>query len=195
MKRARYTVRYLDGREPTVHLCYTPQWCWDYLDGVASVTKGDYRALPKRPSGARPHWPNIREAIDFLGLKLPVEIELNTRAQFQRGLHRTEPEHPALMRKGSKLFGTKRVPASEARWVHRITVHAALPADEMGRTIWHELTHGLQFERDVPLAGSVWDVLTTSHDQYRDGTTYKAKPAEVEANAMMEHNDELPLAR
>jgi hypothetical protein len=194
-KRQRYTVRFHDGREPQVALCYDPEWCWDHFDNVASVTKGDYRSLKAKPkSGARPHQANLQEAIRFLEIQFPVEVKVTGRADWQWGSHRVEPTHYAIGKRGEKFFGTDLVPAEDGRWVHRIRVHESLSAEEMGRTLWHELTHAMQFERDVPMTGSVRDAMQTSHKHYRDGKAYKAKAAEIEADSMMEHNHELPLA-
>lgn len=200
-RRKRWTVRFEDGGEPAVILAYDALEARGWYEGrkgrlVASVTEGDYRALTRSPSGAKPIESNVAEAMAFLGLKLEADITLSNRAQFQRGMYRSIPMHPFLCTHRDRIFGGDIVTASEATWKHTIRLTASQDAEEMGKTLWHELTHAMQFERDMlPHDGTVHDVLVQWRAMYRDGTSYASKPYEVEANNYMQHNKELPLAR
>lgn len=137
---------------------------------------------------------NIAKAIDFLGIKFPVEVRVEHINEWTMGLHYTRVEHPAIvhfMKDGVEITrGGAFVSASEARWTHIIQIDPDLSPRDAGETIWHELVHAMQHERDVPLAGTVaeafisWRVL---------GTTY-ADANEAEANSYMHHNRELSLA-
>lgn len=199
-RRKRYTVTFADGREPAVALAFSAIEARVYYERakglpVASVTEGDYRAL-SAPTGARPNQENIAEAMAFLGLELEVDLTLDPRSKFQRGMHRPMPEHPFLSYRNSRVFGGKLVLATDARWRHQVRIASKQDAETMGETIWHELTHALQFERDSGYAavGTVHDVLIRWRNSYRDGTSYEEKPREVEANDYMQYNKELPLA-
>ena len=197
-RRTRWTVHFTSG-EPEVILGYNAAEAAEYYEDrgrkVARVDEGDYRARPLVPSGARPDMDAVQEAVAFLGLRFPVKIKMSNRAQFQMGLHRPEPTHPLLSFRNNRIIGAAFVRAEDAAWTHNITVAANLAADAMGQTLWHELTHAWQFERDVDFSDTVKTAVVSWNTSYRDGTAYANKPYEVEANSMMPYNEEIPLAR
>jgi hypothetical protein len=143
---------------------------------VLRVTKGDYRKVHRPATGAQPNMLAVREASDFLGLMLPVKVRVSGR---QGGLAGAWTAH---YRAGG--------------WYHDIVVKNWLSVEDMGRTLWHELVHALQFERDSFRPGLPPREVVTRHNKaYRDGTAYRNKPWEVEANSYMDYNSEIALAR
>lgn len=181
MKRTRFTVEFADGTKK-VCLAYTGPEASAYYSvrgwSVLRVTKGDYRKTVKRPTGARPNRARIREAIDFLDLALPVNVRVVNHQHGCYGAHKAKYD------------------AATGQWSHDIIVKSWLTAEQMGHTIWHELAHAMQFERDAWRPGlDVFTIRRTWHTAYRDGTTYRRKPYEVEARSYEPHNDEIALAR
>lgn len=71
--------------------------------------------------------------------------------------------------------------------IHMIVLDARLTEDDASNTLWHELTHALQCERDFRGCGSEFH--TESHRQ-----DYANGPIEVEARSMAEYwAPKLPL--
>jgi len=83
---------------------------------------------------------NWREAVKMLGLEYPVELELGTWPTefdcFPDGYYRREGD------------------------LHRIGVCGGLSEEDISRTIWHELTHALQCERDFDGDGERYHAAT-----------------------------------
>lgn len=202
MKRTRFTATLT---RPTsnevvrkVILSYdasSVRWHYERLGfEVLEVKKGDYRKAsrpPARPTGARPHQQAIQEAIDFLNIKLPVEIKLTSRAGGRYGAHTPVPTGRNVSVRNGRVYNLDLATG----WKHKITVKNWLSAEQMGQTIWHELAHAMQFERDALPVGLPQDCLRHWRTSYRDGTAYMDKPLEVEARSYEPHNSELPLAR
>lgn len=206
-RRTRWTVTFDDGYK-WVCLAYDRpdvERTIAHFHGhrpVAAVDAGDHRKEPQRDHGARPLMSAVREAADLLGLTLPVEVRTNSRQGTKRGCYSPRSKNPRVAyAPGGAVYraGSSATPASEGCWAHTIMVKSYLPAERMGRVLWHELTHALQFERDVlgvlgPDA-TVLDAHMRMRTLYRDGTSYSVKPWEVEAREHEPLNDDLPLAR
>lgn len=179
-RRTRYTVEFHSDTRKMVILAYNSADAAEFYTrrgfNVKRVTKGDYRKPHKPITGARPDHTAIQEAASFLDLSFPVEVRTSSRQGGAYG------HYIARYRAG--------------RWRHSIMVKSWLDAEQMGRTLWHELTHAMQFERDSFRPGLAPNEVRTRHNsRYRDGTSYHQKPAEVEANSYMDYNSEIPLAR
>lgn len=200
MKRQRYTVSVsaADSLDITLRvvLAYDAADARRYYERrgyeVVKVERGDYRKMTQRPTGARPNPAAIREAIDFLGIKFPVDVKVLSNQGGAQGRHRARPTGGNVWTRGSRIFNAE----TATGWVHLITVKNWLTVEQMGQTLWHELSHAMQFERDALVPGRdgssalrAWNAL------YSDGTSYDHKPLEVEARKYEQHNDELPLAR
>lgn len=197
-RRARYTVEFKDGSKK-VCLAYDSAGAATLYERrglkVASVTKGDYRqqeSIPAFPSGAKPDLTAVREAAEFLGIKQPTKIVTNSRVSTHCGHHQLLPTGGNTVKRGNRVLNAD----TATGWVHRIMVKDWLSADQMGKTLWHELTHAMQVERDCLLPGlTPSQVLSAWKTAYRDGTSYNRKPWEIEARSYEQHNDEMPLAR
>lgn len=178
MKRSRYTVttqRPVLGVEREVILAYGPQGAREHFEGrgrvVLKVAKGDYRCVPKGNVIVNSA---LCEAIDLLDIKWPVRVKQTGRAGGRQGAHTL----------GYDL-------------VHCITIKSWLTPREAGRTLWHELAHAMQAEREARNAGvtrpsdvvQVWNSCSA-----RDGA-YRKRPIEVEARSFESWNDDLPLVR
>ncbi len=199
-RRSRFTVtgtaRFSNAVEKKVALAYDAAGARRVMESlgwtVLEVHSGDYR-VPSAPLGAKVNMLSVRTAIKELGLRCPVEIKMSNRAQFQRGLHQAVPTDPSIRQVGKKVYGAE---DAAPDFKHVITIAAKQTADAMGETVWHELTHALQVEREcIPGAQNAREVLQRIKAIYRDGTTYEAKRWEREANAAMANNARLPLAR
>lgn len=149
---------------------------------VVSVAEGDHRVQAARasqqPTGAKVIPAALNAAVNDLGLGLPVEIHYTSRQGSVRGSHGVRPTGPGVTVKGNKVYGID----SATGFKHRIMLKSYLTAEQMSRTLHHELAHAMQFERDVlsrklpPRAA-----LRLWHTSYADGTSYVNKPYEVEA--------------
>jgi hypothetical protein len=114
----------------------------------------------------------IREAIAFLGIKRPVTIKLTGRRGGRRGAYR---------------------PSTDATG-HHITIKNYLTPEQAGMTLWHELCHAMQFEREVgDQVGGGALIRWNSADDHKG--SYLNRPIEIEARSYEAHNAELPLAR
>lgn len=179
-RRSRYTVEMSDGSKQVV-LAYSGGDATDFYvrrgHEVVRATKGDYRKINKPITGARPNTFAIKEACDFLGVKLPVKVRVTNHQGWTHGMHTAR----------HRIGGG---------WYHDILVKSWLTAEQMGETLWHELAHAMQFERDALNDHQTQrEIALAWKSAYRDGTSYRQKAAEVEARSYESHNDEIPLAR
>lgn len=189
-RRSRFTVtveNFSGEHIPFVILAYDAAGAQTYYARagykVVKVEAGDFRrkAGPKvrTQQGAtktlKINRANLAKAIEFLELDRPVDLHFNSRYGSTYGNHRCRPVG---------LFG----------WKHRIMVKSYLTPEQAGETLWHELGHGLQFERDIIALGlNHRESLTRWNKAYRDGTSYRNKPYEIEARSFEQHNVEIPL--
>lgn len=179
-RRSRYTAEMYDGEKKVV-LAYSGAEATDFYVrkgfDVLRVTKGDHRKVTKLPTGARPNSRAIREACDFLGVALPVKVRVTSHQGYTHGMHTARP-------------------SIGGGWYHDILVKSWLTAEQMGATLWHELAHAMQFERDALNDHQTQQEIATAWKRaYLDGTSYRQKAAEVEARSYESHNDEIALAR
>lgn len=163
---------------------------------VLQVDLGDYRRVARtatqHPTGARPNMLAIREAIDMLGITWPVEIKVSGHKGGTMGRCKTLPTGGQVERRGDRILNAD----TATGWKHVISVKNWLTTSEMGETLWHELAHAMQFERDVlPLGLDGRGSMRAWNTMYRDGTTYTDKRYEVEARSFEPFNDDLSLAR
>lgn len=193
-RRTRYTVTLASGEEKLI-LAYDAAGARDHYErrglAVIHVVKGDLVNGPAaRPQGGgwRIDRANLRQAIEVLGIRHPVEIKQTSRVGNQQGRHRPTPTGGQVYIRGGKVYN----PDTATGLKHSITVKSYLTPEEAGRTLWHELTHAMQAER---IEGTPAQVLRALHAQYRDGTPYRHKPMEVEARSFGSWNDDCPLAR
>lgn len=136
--------------------------------------KAEYHQAPEN-SGFKISALNLRSAEKLLGLTWPIEIKKTSHKGGRRGCYKP------TMRNG--------------RYVHAITIKSWLDPEQAGRTLFHELTHGLQAEREI-IKHSNWPAFVRAWNaKYRDGTAYEAKPQEIEARANEALNDKYPLAK
>lgn len=123
------------------------------------------RTVPRRPSAAG--WLVDRAALEAalidLGLRLPVTVRLTTGWR-KAGVYRTRDEG------------------------HVVLLSGRHPIERANRTLWHELTHAVQAERDFSMWGLVdHDVAAfimrlSSRRRYEDaGLDYDTNALEVEA--------------
>lgn len=197
-RRTRWTVTKNDGSRE-VFLSYGPDAAANYFGvPVSQVRKGDYRVeaevAQRRPSGARPLKAALRSATQQLGLKFPVEVKMNGRLQGAFGHHMCSPLAMPRVKGGYMRSACETTPAAYGGWVHRIMVKDWLSAEDMGRYLWHELTHAVQWEREVDFSGSVLDAMLSQRAIYNNGVGYEHKRWEKEANEAMERNALHPLA-
>lgn len=134
-------------------------------------------------TGARPNHANIKLAIEQLGIKFPVDIRVIAHKSGTKGLcgH-------------ASVFGDSGPPLFR----HNVRVKDWLSPEEMGEVLWHELTHCMQFEREVikdknPYTAKI--ALKNWKKLYWNGVSYQNKRHEIEANNNKVHNKTLPLAR
>lgn len=124
--------------------------------------------LPHRTSkgGASLKVGSVMEAVEFLEIEDPIEVKWANGTR-RRGSHR--------VRNG----------------VHVITLSTYLPADKVTFTLWHELTHCMQAERE---GGN--EAFTRKYRlEGKSGAAYRTNRFEIEANETAEAmKDELPLA-
>jgi hypothetical protein len=175
-RRSRFTVTFTDG-DRTVILAYTGQDSQireHYArmgKTVASIVKGDHRA-PVAASG--PSFvidqSALADAIDLLGLKVPVKVRFNSRAGATNGNYR-------LRRAPGGLY-------------HDIMLKSYHDAEQASSTLWHELCHAMQAER-VMLAGEEWGSFTAAQKRW----PYSRRPIQIEARQMSADMADCPLTR
>lgn len=194
-RRTRWTVTFDDGRKEVILAQTAADARAYYINAsgrVARVEKGDYRLTSRPATGAQPDLAAITEACAFMGLRLPVEVKLSPRQRGAYGNYWPLPTGGQVRAVGNKIHNID----SATGWKHRITVKNWLTVEQMGETLWHELTHALQFERDALISGLTPLAINRRwRSDYHDGTAYDHKPAEVEARGNQEFNREMPLAR
>lgn len=198
-RRTRFTavVQKFDvGVEQKVILAYDPGGVREYYEArgwtVIAIHRGDYRyEQAKRTAGGwRVNQAALKEAIDFLGIKLPVRVKQTGRRGPQQGAHYFRQRFGQFMKNPDK-------DTASGGFYHHITVKNYLTAEEAGRTIWHELAHAMQAERETANAATMreaFDAWKFCSARGR-GITYRAKPIEVEAREHECLNDDNPLAR
>ncbi len=168
-RRSRFTV-HIVGREPRVVLSYTSAGAGEHYERmgytVLKVVKGDHRkpvALPARRFVI--DQPALADAIDLLGLKVPVKIRYNSRQGATAGNYRFR-------------YGA-----------HDIMLKSYATAAEASQTLWHELQHAVQAER----AGTAQDWTKVVNDQRR--YPYSRRPIEVEARALATQMSDCSLTK
>lgn len=112
----------------------------------------------------------VNDAIQFLGIKLPVRIRYSSKVGGTRGNHLPQ-------KSGGRIQG----PA-----FHNIMLKSYLDAEQASKTLWHELAHAMQFEREAVAAGiRMTDPQARVHwyevKQKDRGIGYRNKSYEVEA--------------
>lgn len=174
MRRTRFTVfTRRPGSEEIVKqvvLAYGTECARNYYTGrgwtVLGVERGDYRKQIKAEGGYRIDRAALRDAIDLLGIKLPVKIRFNSRVGNTAGNYR--------FRNGG----------------HDIMLKSYHTAEQASSTLWHELTHAMQAER----AGGTTETWASFHrEQAR--YSYRNRPVEIEARQMSETMKDVPLCR
>ena len=161
MNRKRYTVTAADGSQAVV-LAYSAHGAREYYSQrgltIVRVERGDYRkkarnATIKASGGFRIDRVALADAIEFLGLTLPVDIRFHSRVGNTNGIHR---------------FRKNR---------HVIMLKSYLKPKDASNTLWHELTHARQAERALS-RGERWQDVTAEQRNY----PYSVRPIEREAN-------------
>lgn len=177
MRRSRYTITYSpdDSNEirRMVVLAYSIEGAQRMRIAnavVLDVQRGDYRkqereAKIKAEGGFRIDRQALADAIDLLGLKLPVKIRFNSRVGRQNGNYRLRNGHHDIMLKSYRT------------------------PQQASDTLWHELTHALQAERDGHGSVSVWADVRRA----QASIPYLSKPLEVEARQMSATMRDCPL--
>lgn len=193
-KRARYTASFASGAKE-VCLGHSPADVAAYYSrrgrAPVSVVKGDYRKQPQRPTGARPNLAEIRKvAAEVFGLTLPLTVTVQNHQGGRRGAYGPKPTRP-----DGRVAKYVYELTPGTTFVHSIKVKSWVDAEQMGKTLWHELAHAHQFERDIlSRTSDARAALELFKNSYRDGTRYARKPWEVEARSYEQHNAERPLA-
>lgn len=167
MRRTRYTV-YYDDDKPEVCLAYTPEGARKLFEklghSVIRVERGDYRKT-RTGGGFVINKAALADAIELLGLKLPVKVRTHARVGDTNGNYR--------LRDG---------------W-HDIMLKSYHTPEQASSTLWHELTHAMQAER----AGGKDEWRSVRNEQRR--YSYRIRPIEVEAREMSEAMADIPLCR
>lgn len=182
-RRSRFTVTTDRGLQ--VILAYSSAGAREYYEArghtVRSVERGDHRRkaavqeIKSQGRAGRPSPMGVREAASALGLRLPVEVTIRNGENLTLGSH-------AVIADDMRVISLSNQPATVLR--HRIALKGWLPAERMREVIGHELTHALQFERDIlPHATDAHDAIMRRKRAYNDGTSYKFKRQEREAKA------------
>lgn len=202
MRRTRFTVTVLipshDDPQRKVILAYDADGACNYFQRrnyvVLNVERGDYRRVERRAAAPAGGFTidrvNLAEAIDLLGIKFPVQIKFNSRNGATLGNHRFVP-------RAGKFKVNPDLDTASGGMVHRIMLKSYLTPDQAGRTLWHELTHAMQAERESASAATMREAFEAWRfcSARGRGTTYLRKPIEVEAREHEPLNDDLPLAR
>lgn len=145
--------------------------------------------LARAPQAFKIDQAALAEAIALLGITLPVSVKITAHGGRTLGTHRFKAMHGTFMR-------DKSTDTASGGMYHHICIRSWLSVEQAGRTLWHELTHAMQAERET-------DRNAPLREQFEGwrfcaargrGTTYRAKPIEVEAREHEPLNDDLPLA-
>lgn len=142
---------------------------------------GTIKPKPRRKTGWKINEAAIQEACEFLGLTLPIYFDHSSGyknagsygPRFGWALPQAAPEH------------LRRAPL-----VHRIMVRRFDDAEAASRTLWHELAHAMQAEREMAGGG------IRAYNRHVDAESvipYKQRPSEIEAREHEELHDWLPL--
>ncbi len=153
---------------------------YEKVTTYAAYQKALARIENRNAGGYRLDQRAINEAIDYLGLKLPVRVRFSSRAGSVRGNYRL----------GRSMAGPN---------FHNIMLKTYIGAEQASKTLWHELTHAMQAEREILAAGQALTdpagKLTWQHADARGrGRSYKNKPIEVEAREGEAMHEACPLA-
>lgn len=197
-RRTRWTVTYLaNGEEKTRQaLGYDPDFIWDWYErrgyNLISVEKTPNRqrgtSAAKAPRDFSIDEAALAEAIEFFGIKQPVVIRFNGRLGSVAGNHRF---------RSTALHSTAqdRREVGEAHTYHRIMIKSYLSPENASKTLWHELTHAMQAEREAgeEAAGFAgirrWNQADARDRKY----SYDVRPCEIEAREHEDLHDSLPL--
>lgn len=196
-RRSRYTVtaqRPIVGVKQHVVLAYDAHGARRYYEArgwtVIQVVKGDLVNCAPAAGGWTLDRAAFRAAVEFLGIKMPVQIKQTGHQGGRYGAHQFAPAR-------GKFMKDARLDTASGGMIHKITVKSWLSPEQAGRTLWHELCHAMQSEQACADA-------TTMRDQFMawrfcsargHGVAYNRKPIEVEARSYETFNDEKPLAR
>lgn len=180
-------------------LGYHEQNVRDYYERMGYTVRSITKHRPskaERPANKpwRKNERAIREAIEFLGITLPVEIKPTGHAGGRFGCHRLLPLGPTVRTVGSRVYGAEHT----NKLVHRITIKSWRSAEEASRTLWHELAHAMQAERvlaTLPTGYNAKEALNAwgACADFGRGVAYERKPVEIEANEYESFHDEHPL--
>ena len=206
MRRQRYEAKLSPGTgngiETRLILAYDAESVTRYYERCGYVVLQVRSARKKRTTErpANPPWKidqrAIREACEFLGITHPVKLKPTNVAGGRLGAHQLRPTGPGVRIKGTRIHGIE----NATGLVHHITVKSWQSVEQASRTLWHELCHAMQAERELSAMPTPWDAAdairtwNTCHARGR-GITYKRKPIEVEAREYEEFAAEQPLAR
>lgn len=164
-----------DGTTKQINvLCYSDDFAFRYLEqagycNIEKIVKPRTR-VPASEATWRKNDRAIQEAIEMLGLRLPVTIKLTGHAGGRRGGYRPTDDGAG----------------------HHITIKNYLDPERAGRTLWHELAHAMQFERETDgRVGRAALLRWNASDIHRG--SYSRRPCEVEARNFEEYNDACPL--
>ena len=165
------------------------------VGSIAPVRRGALTASPA-PSGGG--WTldrmNLQQAVEFFGLKLPVEVKQTGHQGGRMAAHVLDPRGGSTYTRGGRIYNLD----TATHRVHKITVKSWLTAEQAGRALWHELQHAAQAERVMTPGMTPADHLRAWNRTLRSengGIAYMRKPIEVEAREAEPLNDDCPLAR
>lgn len=180
MRRTRYRFRVIHGdQEFERHiLAYDRFSAEAYFraryDTVEYLGTGTRSVSPASAAKWRLDPAALREAIDFLGLTLPVKIKQTGHQGGRRG-----------------AYWLRQV--ARQRY-HHITVKNWLTPEQACRTLWHELAHAMQAERyNDPSAPFVVVQQAWANAPERRGA-YRNRPVEVEARSYEDYGVEVQIA-
>lgn len=103
----------------------------------------------------------VREAADFLGLRHPVHVQTRRGVRTWFGIYRGLLRRPSGARRSTSDWPAPR---------HVIGLDADMDHEQASRTLWHEMAHALQCERDY---GGDWRAMF--HDYNRAMRAARAK--------------------
>lgn len=170
-RRARYTVHIAGEDTPRVILDYSAQSAQAYYErrglNVLSVTAGDYRKQVQEGGGFVIDEHALAQAVITLGIKLPVKIRMHSRQGDTLGNHRLRAGYHDIMLKSYRT------------------------AEQASSTLWHELTHAMQAERDGGGDIHAWYGVNREQRLY----PYSIRPIEVEAREMSERMKDIQLTK